>query len=247
MKLILLGTTGYHPNDRRQTACLMLPELGVIFDAGTAIYRASEHLATDSLDIFLSHVHLDHSIGLTFLFDLKAKRPELATIRVFGETAKLAAVEEHLFSELLFPVHPPCEMKPLETEQTLPDGGRLTHFPLEHPGGSVGYRIDWADRSMAYVTDTVASPDAAYVEKIAGVDLLVHEAYFQDDQSEQAELTGHSCLSEVACVAAQAQVGRLVLVHINPLLDDDSEIDLAGARQTFANTEIGVDRMEIDF
>ena len=30
MKLVLLGTTGYHPNDRRQTACMMLPEIGVV-------------------------------------------------------------------------------------------------------------------------------------------------------------------------------------------------------------------------
>lgn len=247
MKLILLGTTGYHPNDRRQTACLMLPELGVLLDAGTAIYRASEHVSTDALDVYLTHAHLDHCIGLTFLFDLRAKRPELGPIRVYAEQEKLAAIENHLFSELLFPVHPPCEMKPLQKQVRLADGGRLTHFPLEHPGGSVGYRIDWADRSMAYVTDTVASPDAAYVDKITGVDLLIHEAYFQDDQPDQAKLTGHSCLSQVAQVAAKANVGRLVLVHINPLLDDDSEIELSRARQQFANTEIGVDRMEIDF
>ena len=39
MKLVLLGTTGYHANDRRQTACMLLPEIGVMFDAGTALYR----------------------------------------------------------------------------------------------------------------------------------------------------------------------------------------------------------------
>jgi ribonuclease BN (tRNA processing enzyme) len=225
----------------------MLPEIGVIFDAGTAIYRASEYLQTDSLDVYLTHVHLDHCVGLTFLFDFRAKCPELGEIRVFGEPAKLEAIEKHLLSELLFPVHPPCEMAPLVSEATLPDGGRLTYFPLEHPGGSVGYRIDWPDRSMAYVTDTVASPEADYVEKIAGVDLLVHEAYFGDGDSDQAALTGHSCISEVARVAAKADVGVLVLVHINPLIDDDSELDLAAAQEIFPNTQIGVDRMEIDF
>ena len=73
MKVVLLGTTGYHPNDRRQTACMMLPELGVAFDAGTATYRVSEYLSTDSLDIFLSHAHLDHVVGLTFLFDVSLR------------------------------------------------------------------------------------------------------------------------------------------------------------------------------
>jgi ribonuclease Z len=247
MKLILLGTTGYHPNDRRQTACLMLPEQGVVFDAGTAFYRVAEHMATDSLDVFLSHVHLDHSVGLTFLFDVRAQCPELGRVTVHAEPEKIEAIRKHLFAELLFPVMPPLELMPLEAEFPLRDGGRLTHFSLKHPGGSVGFRIDWPDRSLAYVTDTVASPTAEYVEKIRGVDLLVHECYFNDDSPDQAELTGHSCLSQVARVAAEAKVGRLVLVHVNPLIESDEEVDLAAARQIFANTDLGVDRMTLDF
>lgn len=246
MKLVLLGTTGYHPNDRRQTACFMLPELGVVFDAGTGLYRVSDYVQTDALDIFLSHAHLDHCIGLTFMFDIRFRSP-LKRITAYAESAKLDAIRKHLLAELLFPVDPPVDLLPLPAEVTLADGARLTHFPLRHPGGSVGFRIDWPDRSLAYVTDTVAAADADYVEKIRGVDLLVHECYFHDGQADQAELTGHSCLSEVAKVAAKAQVGRLVLVHINPLIEDDAELDLKTARKIFANTEIGVDRMELEF
>ena len=247
MKLVLLGTTGYHPNDRRQTACFMLPEIGVMFDAGTAAFRASDYLQTSFLDIFLSHVHLDHCVGLTFLYDVRAERPELDRITVYGEAPKLEVVRNHLFAELLFPVKPPFDMQPLDGEVRLADGGRLTHFPLKHPGGSMGYRIDWPDRSLAYVTDTVASTSADYIEKIRGVDLLVHECYFDDDQPERADLTGHSCLTPVLKVAALADVGRLVLVHINPQTRDDAEIDLDVARKHFPQTVIGVDRMEIDF
>ncbi|MCG8448918.1 MAG: MBL fold metallo-hydrolase [Pirellulales bacterium] len=246
MKLLLLGTTGYHPNDRRQTACLMLPELGVLFDAGSAMYRVSEHLQTETLDIFLSHAHLDHVIGLTFLFDILDGR-DMKRVTVHGEKEKLSAIEQHLFSELLFPVQPPFESLPLAPKTTLADGGVLTHFPLKHPGGSLGFRVDWPDRSLAYVTDTVAAPDADYVETIRGVDLLIHESFFGDDMPEQAELTGHSCLTPVAEVAAAADVGRMVLVHINPMLADDNQLDIAGARKIFPDIEIGVDRMELDF
>jgi ribonuclease Z len=246
MKLVLLGTTGYHANDRRQTASFMLPELGVVFDAGTGIYRASDYLQTDALDIFLTHAHLDHCIGLTYMFDVM-NQSRLNRVTAYAEPAKLAAIQQHLLAELLFPVPPPVELKPLPREATLADGARLSHFSLRHPGGSVGYRVDWPDRSLAYVTDTTAHPDAAYVEHIRGVDLLIHEAYFADDFAEQAELTGHSCLGAVVAVAAKAQVGRLVLVHINPLLADDSQLDLKRARQTFANTIIGEDRMALEF
>lgn len=246
MKLLLLGTTGYHPNDRRQTACMMLPELGVLLDAGSAMYRVREHLETDTLDIFLTHAHLDHVVGLTYMFDVLDKH-EMKRVTVHGEQEKLDAVQKHLFSEFLFPVEPPFKMKALEQNSKLPGAGTLTHFPLKHPGGSVGFRLDWPDRSMAYVTDTVAAKSADYVEKIRGVDLLIHESYFGDDMPDQAELTGHSTLTPVVEVAAAAEVGRLVLVHINPLLDDDNELDLNAARKIFPKTEVGVDRMELEF
>ncbi len=246
MKLLLLGTTGYHPNDRRQTACLMLPEIGLVFDAGTAAYRLREHLQTPSLDIFLTHAHLDHIIGLTFLFNV-VDGTGIERVSVHGEPDKLKAIQEHLFSELLFPVAPPLDMYPLKQQRELSDGGVLTHFPLEHPGGSVGYRIDWPGRSFAYVTDTVASVDAPYVELIQGVDLLVHECYFNDDMREHAELTGHSCLSDVARVAAASGAKRTVLVHMNPMYQSDDELLLADAKNICSTLELGVDRMEIDF
>ena len=75
MKLVLLGTTGYHPSDRRQTPCLLLPECGVMLDAGTATYRAADYLQTSELDIFLTHAHLDHIIGLTYLFSVTHVHP----------------------------------------------------------------------------------------------------------------------------------------------------------------------------
>ncbi len=246
MKLLLLGTSGYHPNDRRHTACLMLPELGVVLDAGSAMYRVGKHLTTDTLDIFLSHAHLDHIVGLTFMFDVLHGH-EMQQVTVHGEQAKLDAIRTHLFSELLFPVDPPFEMQALEHTVTLSDGALLTHFPLKHPGGSVGYRIDWPDRSIAYVTDTTVAPDAKYIEKIQGVDLLIHECHFGDDMPKQAELTGHSCLTPVAQVAAEAKVGRLVLVHINPLLAHDEDLKIDTARKIFPHLEIGVDGMEIEF
>ena len=70
MKLILLGTGGYFPTSRRHTACLMLPEVGVVLDAGSGMCRIGRHLQTEQLDIFLSHAHLDHISGLTYLVNL---------------------------------------------------------------------------------------------------------------------------------------------------------------------------------
>jgi ribonuclease BN (tRNA processing enzyme) len=247
MKIVLLGTTGYHPTDTRHTACMMIPESGVILDAGTAMYRARDLIATNRLDIFLTHTHLDHVMGLTFLFDLLHEKP-VSRVGVHGQAEKLAALQEHLFSQHLFPVMPPIDWHPLPAAPLQIAGQlRLTHFPLDHPGGSVGYRLDWPNRSLAYVTDTTARLDAAYIQHIRGVDVLLHECYFPDGWEDRAELTGHSCLTPVLQVAKQARVGRLVLVHINPLAESDEELGLDRLRDIFPRTEIGRDRMEIAF
>src|SRR6266545_3789299 len=67
MKLVMLGTSGFHPTDEGQTACYMLPELGIMLDAGSGLYRASPYLQTASLDIYLTHAHSDHILGLDYL------------------------------------------------------------------------------------------------------------------------------------------------------------------------------------
>ncbi len=246
MKLVLLGTTGYHPNDQRQTACYMLPELGVVLDAGTGMYRVRELLATRELDIFLTHAHLDHIVGLTFLFDVIYGK-DIERVTVHGADEKLAAIRRHLFAEPIFPVQPPCNFRPLNGPVAVGGGGQLSYFPLEHPGGTLGFRLDWPGRSLAYVTDTVARPGADYIERIRGVDVLVHECYFPDALAAAGEKTGHSWTTPVAELARAAGVGRLILVHVNPLSDEADPLGLPAARAIFPRTEIGQDRMEVEF
>ena len=246
MKLLLLGTTGYHPSDRRHTACLLLPEQGIMLDAGTAMYRAGRFLETSELDIFLTHAHLDHVIGLTFLLDLAFVHP-MGRVTVHAEPSKLAALDEHLFAEALFPKRPDCEFRPLEREVKLAGGGVLSHFPVAHPGGAVGFRLDWPGHSLAYVTDTVARPDADYLQKIRGVDLLVHECYFPDSLAAWAEKTGHSRTTPVAQMAKAAGAKHLILVHLNPLATEDDPVGLATARAIFPRTDLGEDLMEVEF
>lgn len=246
MKLLLLGTGGYHPSARRQTACLMLPQAGIVLDAGTGFFRVRQHVTMPTLDIFVTHAHLDHSVGLTYLLSTIWERP-LARITVHGAEEKLAAIREHLLSESMFPAGLPVQWQPLNAKPVLIAGARITHFPLEHPGGCVGYRLDWPDRSLAYVTDTTASPGAAYVEAIRGVDLLVHECNFRDGQEEWAAKTGHSSATPVAQVAAKAGVKRLVLIHFDSLDETEDPIGLEAVRRIFPAAEIGEDGGEIEF
>ncbi len=245
MRLQFLGTGGYHPNERRHTACLWLPETGVVFDAGSAAFRIQPRLRTTSeLDIFLTHAHLDHVSGLTnFIVPFIIKQLTRATVH--AREPYLTDVQKCLFSQPLFPVNPGFEYRELAAEVALRDGGKLTHIPLVHPGGSTGFRIDWPGKSFAYITDTTASPD--YLEFIRGVDLLIHECNFSDAMAQWSATSGHSNTTPVAELARDAQVKRLYLTHIDPQHPEDDPIGIETARAIFPATEIAEDLMEVEF
>lgn len=244
MKLHFLGTAGYHPNDQRQTSCMFIPEVALMFDAGTGLYRAMPLIVKGELDVLISHAHLDHVNGLTFFLDIVALT-QLKKIRVYGESAKLDAIKEHLFAELLFPILPPIEWLPLEEHdpKKLVGGGKLSWIHLEHPGGSVGYRIDWPKLSVAYITDTTSLPDSPYWKMVHGVDWLIHECNFTDSQQEFARLTGHSWSSAVLEHASKANVKRLILTHISPTYTGRDPLELekvTGRNAKLAPAEIMV-------
>lgn len=242
MKLQFLGTGGFHPNERRHTACVWLPEIGVAFDAGSSLFRLPSRLQTSELQFFLSHAHLDHICGLTYLLAPLLQKT-IARCRVYAQPKVIAAVEEHLFCPLVFPVRPPVEFVELLRTIDIP-GGQVTWLPLHHPGGSTGYRIDFTHGgSLAYISDTTANVDS--IPFLQGVDLLIHECNYPDTLSNWCEPTGHSHTTQVAHIAAAANVGRLYLTHFDPQLTDDDPIGLQHARDLFPETYLAEDLMEL--
>lgn len=244
MKLVILGTAGYHPNENRHTTCVVIPEAGIVFDAGTSFFRIPQYIETDRLDVFLSHAHLDHIAGLTFLFDIRYQHP-LDVVRLHATSEKLRTVRDHLFAPDIFPLAPDYVEEPLDGEVILGDA-KVSWTQLKHPGGCVGYRIDWTDRSLAFITDTTADVDAEYVDFIRGVDVLLHECNFPDGLEELANASGHSCLTPVAEVARRAEVGVLVLLHFNPLSDGVDSEALKQAEQIFSPIVAAEDGMVIE-
>ncbi|MEO2033291.1 MAG: MBL fold metallo-hydrolase [Planctomycetaceae bacterium] len=246
MRLTFLGTGGYHPSERRHTACVMLPQAGVVLDAGTGFFRVQERLQTEELDVFLTHAHLDHVVGITF-FIVPVLRGDVKTVRIHGTADTIRACRKHLLANRLFPVEPSyqwCELG-ADARIPLPDDGLLTWRSVDHPGGAVGYRLDWPDRSLAYITDTTAPGN--YLDFIDGVDVLIHECYFPDEMADWARKTGHSSASAVAQLAADAGVGRLLLVHTDPQTCADDPVGLEGMRKLFPNTEMAEDLQELQF
>ena len=245
LRVELLGSGGYHPTERRHTACVFLPELGLVLDAGTGAFRLHERteaLSSGRLDIVLTHGHLDHIVGLTYLFGLQRGGEPVQTV-VHATRPTLAAVRDHLLAPALFPISPVTSFETLSDSLALKKGAKLTTFALDHPGGSVGLRIDFDGNSLAYVTDT-RPVGAETIEAIRGVDLLLHEAYFDSTREHLAHDSGHCTAAAAARTAVEAGAKRLVLMHLNPRASEaDEATSLAEARAIFPTAQYGRDAM----
>lgn len=256
MRVVFLGTAGYHPNESRQTACVMVPELGIVFDAGTGFFRVRDYLETPELHIFLSHYHWDHVIGLTFLIDV-AYGQDLRAVHCYGKGSVRSTLRQ-IFRDPFFPVglaqhscsvrcHGVSEVRwARQGKCSWQIGDALvgvTQCP--HPsGGALGYALTARGRKIVYITDTTISP--ALTGFVAGADLLICEANFPNAFRELALKTGHSYPEIVAGLARDGRVKRLALVHVNPLLPDP-EVLVSEAQEIFSGRiDLAYDRMEID-
>jgi ribonuclease Z len=249
MRLHCLGTVGYHPNDSRHTSCYFLPESGILLDGGTGIYRLAKLIETETLDLLLSHAHLDHTVGLTFLLDVLFERP-VERLRIWGESEKIAAVRDHLFHELIFPVPLNAEWIPIDDQSQFRIGEIDVGWRRqEHPGGSVAYRLDWPQgKRLVYATDTTGDTSGEHASWSREADLLMHECYFRDSASEWALKTGHSWSSRVAEVAAASKPKKLLLTHINPLEASDDPVELESIQAKVESEVIlATDGLTIEF
>jgi len=95
--------------------------------------------------------------------------------------------------------------------------------PLNHPGGGSAYRVQDEGISCAYITDNELDPPYKvstrydeWVDFCSGVDVLIHDAQYTDDDMPHKHGWGHSLISQVRQLAIDARVGTLVMFHHDP-------------------------------
>ena len=260
MRLHCLGTAGYHPSETRQTSCYFLPDSGILLDAGSGMFRLTPLIKTATLDILLSHAHLDHIIGLTFLLEILHQRP-VERLRIWGESEKLDAVRTHLFDSLVFPIGLQADWMAIDDLAEMQIGdARVSWQHQQHPGGSVAYRLNWpaaADQNSAaertakrlvYATDTSGNISPQFSHWASDADLLMHECYFNDASRAWAEKTGHTWSSRLIEVAAATKPQQLLITHVHPLDTPANRLDLESVRSRYGRPmTLAQDGLEIDF
>jgi ribonuclease Z len=245
LDLVFLGTSGSMPTAQRAPTAILLRRGGerLLFDCAEGTQRQllrSNVGLIELREVFLTHYHADHYLGLPGMLKTFALRGREAPITIYGPRglSGLFAALRRIFGKLTYPY----ELIELEPGDALERGDyRLATFAVSHGVSAVGYAliedprpgrfdVEAADalgvpagpeRGALQRGETVTLPDGRVIgpESVLGEirpgRKLVHEATFAEEERERAFETLHSTASEAADVAREADVGLLALTHLS--------------------------------
>jgi len=229
-------------------------------DAGTGIRRLGNaiHPSVERVDVLLTHLHMDHIQGLGFFAPFFRPAGEIHVWGPASATMDLRTRLTRYLSPPLFPVR----IRDLEARVVLHDapeqptrigGFEVVARHVIHPGPTVGYRISIDGASLAYLPDHEpalattrfpAEPDwTSGFELASGVDLLIHDGQYTDNERRARVGWGHSSVSEAIAFAEVARVQRLVLFHHDPSHTDAMLDELMAEPRVSAGTlDVGAGR-----
>ena len=90
---------------------------------------------------------------------------------------------------------------------------QLETIPVNHQGQATACRISSNGFSVAYSGDTTYCSEMVQLSQ--NCDLLIHEATFEDFDSQNAKKKNHSCLSDAIKVFKESKSKRLLLTHFS--------------------------------
>jgi phosphoribosyl 1,2-cyclic phosphodiesterase len=232
-----VGTARYGGN----TSCIQVTlDDGtlIILDAGTGARGLGLTLVDDlpsRIDLLLTHLHVDHVEGLGAFEPIWRPQTDL---HIWGPASPMVSLDERIatyFSPPLFPIHL-SEVPARCTFHDAPDGGWmigdavLRSDPIQHPGATVGYRLEADGRVLTYLTDhepalgtDLETSRPEWISGFAlasGADMLIHDCQYTREEYETRFGFGHSSTDHVAAFARKTETDRAVLFHHDPMHTD---------------------------
>jgi phosphoribosyl 1,2-cyclic phosphodiesterase len=206
----------------------------LIFDSGTGIRLLGEQLKHGrpiDADLFYSHTHLDHVVGLPFFAPCYDNR---SRINLWAGHLRHGMGIEEVIGKTMAPPLFPVPLGILAAQLSFQDftagdslvphpGIELRTGPLTHPDGATGYRVEYAGKAVAYITDTehrVTRRDPNVLKLIEAADIFIYDSTYTDYEYPAHRSWGHSTWQEGVRLANAAKAGTLVIFHHDPSHDD---------------------------
>jgi phosphoribosyl 1,2-cyclic phosphodiesterase len=227
------------------TSCLGVTigdDIHFIFDAGTGLRKYSKHLLRTvggkfNGYIFISHPHWDHLNCLPFFAPIYIPGNKIALMGPAQGERSFRDLIDGQMDGTYFPItvdafQADVSYSDIGEGRHIFEGVSISAFHLKHPGYCLGYRVDHEEKSLAYITDNElgdAEVDDGFKANLAdfiqGVDFLIHDTTYFDEEYKSKVSWGHSSVAQVVNLAHQAKVKKLFLFHHDPEHEDD-QLDL---------------------
>lgn len=222
----------------------------IILDAGSGIRNLGQNLMKEAAgqpinaSIFLTHFHWDHIQGVPFFAPIYGPNNKVA----FHSGIQGRPLQETLEGQMAQPYFPvkfdqvaaQRSFHLMEPESEVQVGAaKVIPFPLNHPQGATGYRVEVGGSKLVYATDYEhghAELDRVLSKNIENADILIIDSQYTPAEYESHKGWGHSTWLNAVQLAREAGVKRLFLFHHDPTHDDQTMMRISeDARMHFEN------------
>ena len=224
LSVVFLGTGGSVPSARRATACVLIRSGGsrILVDAGEGAQR--QMINSTGLvqvdDIYVTHFHADHYLGLPGLLKtydlLERQRP----LRIIGPPGLIGLFEalRRIFGRLRYEV----ELVELEPSEAIEhDGFEMRTFGVEHRMKALGYAYVEPERPGRFDVDAARGLGVADARdfgrlqrgetiSVNGSEVRPDQVMGEARQGRKVVITGDTTPCEMTRVASHA---AQLLVH----------------------------------
>lgn len=270
IKLKIYGCRGSIPSGRRipskygsNTTCMTIETGGqtLILDAGSGLAQMDRFVklfkrVDEPFDILLSHLHIDHIIGLTVFSQLWVHEDP---VRIYTLSRDDRPLKEQVFS----PFNPPywpvsmsrfgnVECVEIALGRPFAVGGfTVTPFESSHPDGACAFCIENGGRKIVYLIDNEmrTMPDKARqatLEYCRNADMVIFDAAYSDIDYPDKKGWGHSSIGDGIALAAESGCKRMLFSHLSfEYSDQEMEMFEAGLTHGEESFFFARDGMEI--
>jgi ribonuclease BN (tRNA processing enzyme) len=229
MQLTVLGCSG-GIGSGRHTTCYQLDN-DTLLDAGTGITTLTLEQMANIDQVFLTHSHLDHVLGLPLLLDAVGEMRQ-SPITVYALPEVLNILDKHLFNWKLWPdfreipssSYPWLRFHAVPLGSTIRLGGReFTPLPVDHVVPTCAWKIVSPDDGALVFSGDTTSNDAFIhaLNHIPDLHHLIIETSFENALMDIALASKHhwpdSLARDLARLTVQPQVW---ITHLKPGNED---------------------------